>query len=88
MPQCACASEVYGVCLCLSAHAQARYTVCVCVDCYSYSRINELQVSSISGFAKYCFVLELCVYLSTECNYTLSLVLQVSSALAIGSCKR
>ncbi len=31
----------------LGAHAQARYTVvcwCVCVDCYSCSRINEVQV--------------------------------------------
>ena len=37
MPRCACASEVYGsvsVCVCLS----------VCVDCYSCSRINEVQV--------------------------------------------
>ncbi len=33
MPRCTCASEVYGsVC------------VTVCVDCYSCSRINEVQV--------------------------------------------
>ena len=76
------------MCVYASVRMRKRGIQCVCVDCYSYSRINELQVSSISGFAKYCFVLELCVYLSTECNYTLSLVLQVSSALAIGSCKR
>ncbi len=58
--------------LCLGAHAQARYTVVclcvclcvgvsVCVDCYSCSRINEVQVYRllvmfswilIRGFAK------------------------------------
>ena len=39
--------------LCLGAHAQARYTVvclCVCVDCYSCSRINEVQVRVSIGF--------------------------------------
>ncbi len=35
--------------LCLGAHAQARYAVVclcasVCVDCYSCSRINQVQV--------------------------------------------
>ncbi len=38
---CACASEVYGsVFVCL----------CVCVDCYSCSRINEVQVRVSIGF--------------------------------------
>ncbi len=37
MPQCACASKVYG-------------SVCVCVDCYSCSRINEVQVRVSIGF--------------------------------------
>ena len=51
--------------LCLGAHAQARYTVvcvcvcvcvracmsvCVCIDCYSCSRINEVQVRVSIGF--------------------------------------
>ncbi len=43
--------------LCLGAHAQARYTVVclcvclsVCVDCYSCSRINEVQVRVSIGF--------------------------------------
>ncbi len=43
--------------LCLGAHAQARYTivclclcVCVCVDCFSCSRINEVQVRASIGF--------------------------------------
>ncbi len=41
MPRCACASEVYGsVFVCLS----------VCVDCYSCSRINEVQVRVSIGF--------------------------------------
>ncbi len=43
MPRYACASEVYGsvfVCLCLS----------VCVDCYSCSRIYEVQVRVSIGF--------------------------------------
>ncbi len=41
----------------LGAHAQARYTgvglcvcVCVCVDCYSCSKINEVQVRVSIGF--------------------------------------
>ncbi len=41
----ACASEVYGsvfVCLCVC--------VSVCVDCYSCSRINEVQVRVSIGF--------------------------------------
>ena len=37
MPRCACASEVYG-------------SVSVCVDCYSCSRINEVQVRVSIGF--------------------------------------
>ncbi len=45
MPRCSCASEVYGsvcvsVCVC----------VCVCVNCYSCSRINEVQVRVSIGF--------------------------------------
>ncbi len=41
------------------AHAQARYTVvcvCVCVDCYSCSRINEVQVRISIGFYSHVFV--------------------------------
>ncbi len=38
MPRCACASEVYGsVFVCL----------CVCVDCYSCSRMNQVQVKNL-----------------------------------------
>ncbi len=41
MPRCACVSEVYGsVFVCL----------CVCVECYSCSRINEVQVRVSIGF--------------------------------------
>ena len=43
--------------LCLGAHAQARYTVAclcvclsVCVDCYSCSRMNQVQVRVSIGF--------------------------------------
>ncbi len=39
MPRCACASEVYG-----------SVFVWVCVDCYSCSRINEVQVRVSIGF--------------------------------------
>ncbi len=42
MLRCAYASEVYGsVCVC----------VCVCVDCYSCSRINEVQVRVLFMFS-------------------------------------
>ena len=41
MPRCACASEVYG---------SVFVCVCVCVDCYSCSRINEVQVRVSIGF--------------------------------------
>ena len=51
MPRCACASEVYGsvsvsVCLCVCV------CVClsVCVDCYSCSRMNQVQVRVSIGF--------------------------------------
>ncbi len=40
-------------CYYLGAHAQARYTVvclCVCVDCYSCSRMNQVQVRVSIGF--------------------------------------
>ncbi len=49
MPRCACASEVYGsvlVCLCVCVSV----CLCVCVDCYSCSRINEVQVRVSIGF--------------------------------------
>ena len=39
MPQCACTSELYG-----------SVSVCVCVDCYSRSRINEVQIRVSIGF--------------------------------------
>ncbi len=45
--------------LCLGAYAQARYTVvclCVCVDCYSCSRINEVQVRVSIGFYSHVFL--------------------------------
>ncbi len=49
--------------LCLGAHAQARYTVVclcvcvsVCVDCYSCSRINEVQVRVSIGTSSHVFL--------------------------------
>ncbi len=46
MPRCGCASEVYGsvfVCVCV-------YVSVSVVDCYSCSRINEVQVRVSMGF--------------------------------------
>ncbi len=61
MPRCACASEVYGsvfvcvcvcvcVCLCVCVFVCVCVCVSVCVDCYSCSRINEVQVRVSIGF--------------------------------------
>ncbi len=56
MPRCPCASEVYGsVCVCVCVCARARAVPCraggrVGVDCYSCSRMNQVQVRVSIGF--------------------------------------
>ncbi len=46
MPRCACASEVYG-----SVFVYVSVCLSVCVECYSCSRINEVQVRVMARFA-------------------------------------
>ena len=50
MPRCACASEVYGSVVCVCVCVCVCACVCVRVDCYSCSRINEVQVRAFIGF--------------------------------------
>ncbi len=53
MPRCACASEVYG-----RVFVYMYVSVCVSVDCYSCSRINEVQVRVSIGFYSHVFLCE------------------------------
>ena len=87
MPQCACASDVYGI---------VFVCLCVCVDCYSCARINEVQVRVsigfflvmlIRGFAK---IIMLCsrvmpsfTYLECHCSLFRTCSLNVATPLII-----
>ena len=50
MPLCACAGEIYG-----SVFA-VHVSVCLYVDCYSCSRINEVQVRVSIGLYSHVFL--------------------------------
>ena len=44
------------VCLCVYLSACVCVCVCVCIDCYSCSRINEVQVRVSIGFYSHVFL--------------------------------
>ena len=47
---CGCICVCVCVCVCACVRACVCLCVCVCVDCYSCSRINEVQVRVSIGF--------------------------------------